>query len=60
MARDDLHPVLAPIKIPTIVVVGAEDLMTPLACSQEMSDGVVGASLYVIPDCGHLPPIEKL
>ena len=59
IARGDLRPVLAMVLVPTIVVVGAGDLMTPLACSQEISDGITGATLHIIPDCGHLPPIEK-
>ncbi len=57
--RDDLRPVLATISVPTIVVVGADDLMTPLACSQEISSAIAGAVLHVVPDCGHLPPIEQ-
>ena len=58
IARPDLRPVLATIDAPTMVVVGAQDLMTPVACSEAIRDGVKGAVLHVIPDCGHLPPIE--
>jgi pimeloyl-ACP methyl ester carboxylesterase len=47
------------IRVPTIVLVGAQDMMTPLACSEEIRDGITGAQLHIIPDCGHLPPIEK-
>ena len=59
IARDDLRPILATISVPTMVVVGADDLMTPAACAQEISDGIPGATLHIIPGCGHLPPIEK-
>lgn len=59
IARGDLRPILATISVPTMVVVGAEDRMTPLPCSREISDAIPGATLHVIPDCGHLPPIEK-
>lgn len=59
IARADLRPVLGTIAIPTIIVVGREDLMTPLACSQEISDAIPNARLRIIPDCGHLPPIEQ-
>ena len=58
LARADLRPVLATVRTPTLVVVGAEDAMTPLACAEELWDGVAGAELDVIPGCGHLPPIE--
>ncbi|KVC24620.1 alpha/beta fold hydrolase [Burkholderia pseudomultivorans] len=59
MARRDLLPILATVAVPTMVVVGAEDLMTPPAFSQAISDAVYGATMHVIPECGHLPPIEK-
>ncbi len=59
IARGDLRPILASISVPTMVVVGANDLMTPVIFSQEISDGIQGATLHIIPDCGHLPPIEK-
>lgn len=59
IARADLFPVLATISVPTVVVVGANDFMTPLACSEEISGGIANATLHIIPECGHLPPIEK-
>lgn len=58
-ARADLRPVLASIAVPTIILVGAEDMMTPLAYSEEIHRGISGARLDVIAECGHLPPIEK-
>lgn len=58
-ARDDLRSLLATIAVPTLVAVGAQDLMTPPALAREIADAVPGATLHVIPDCGHLPPIEK-
>ncbi len=59
IAREDLRPVLATVAVPTMVVVGADDRMTPLSMSRELSDAIPGATLRVIPDCGHLPPVEK-
>lgn len=59
MARGDLRPVLATIRVPTLVVVGENDVMTPPAMSEELRDGIDGAELHTIPHCGHLPPIEK-
>lgn len=56
--RADLRPILATIVVPTLVVVGAQDAMTPVALSAEIRDGIVDAELEVVPDCGHLPPIE--
>lgn len=57
-ARADARPVLATITVPTIVVVGEQDVLTPPALSREIAAGIAGATLHVIPQCGHLPPIE--
>ena len=57
-ARKDLRPVLTGIAVPTAVIVGQEDRLTPLAMSQEMHALTLGSTLHVIPGCGHLPPIE--
>jgi pimeloyl-ACP methyl ester carboxylesterase len=58
-ARRDLRPVLHSIAVPTAVIVGSEDLMTPIELSQEIHALTPGSTLHVIPGCGHLPPIEK-
>ena len=58
-AREDLFPILANVTVPTLVAVGAEDLMTPPAFSQAIAEMVPTAELHVIAECGHLPPIEK-
>jgi pimeloyl-ACP methyl ester carboxylesterase len=58
-ARKDLRPVLQGIAVPTAVIVGSEDRLTPIELSQEIHDLTPGSTLHVIPDCGHLPPIEK-
>ncbi|PCE22374.1 hypothetical protein BWP39_22105 [Paraburkholderia acidicola] len=59
IARSDLRPVLSTIDIPTIVVVGQEDRVTPVRLSYEIQSLVPESKLHAIPDCGHLPPIEK-
>ena len=59
IARGDSRPRLAAVAVPTLVAVGAEDAMTPRAMTDEIAALVPGARLRVIPDCGHLPPLEK-
>ncbi|UNK41590.1 alpha/beta fold hydrolase [Luteimonas sp. S4-F44] len=58
LARPDSRPLLASIAVPTLVVVGADDAMTPPAESHVLQRGIAGARLATIPDCGHLPPME--
>ena len=57
--REDLRPILPAIAVPTIVVVGAEDRMTPRAMAEFTAGAIPGARLIEIPDCGHLPPFEQ-
>jgi pimeloyl-ACP methyl ester carboxylesterase len=59
IGRADLRSMLPSINIPTSVVVGAEDRMTPVEQSQEIHRLIPGATLQIIQECGHLPPIEK-
>ena len=58
-ARRDLRPVLSRIAVPTAVIVGREDRLTPMAMSHDMHRRVPGSTFHVVDDCGHLPPIER-
>jgi pimeloyl-ACP methyl ester carboxylesterase len=57
MARGDLREVLPKIAVPTAIVVGRDDQMTPVALSQDIHSLTRGSTFHVIPN--HLPPIEK-
>jgi pimeloyl-ACP methyl ester carboxylesterase len=58
-ARTDLREILPRIAVPTSVIVGEEDALIPVARSREIHDLAPRSTLHIIPDCGHLPPIEK-
>ena len=57
--RPDNRPFLAEIKCPTVIVVGEQDILTPVKVSQEMHEGIAGSKLEIIPDCGHLSTMER-
>lgn len=59
IARPDSRPVLATIRCPTLVLTGDTDNTLSNTLSQEMADGIHGAKLVVLSDCGHLPQPEK-
>lgn len=59
MNRPDSRPGLGEIECQTLVVVGVDDEVTPLDCAEEMAEGIPGARLLVIPDCGHLSALEQ-
>jgi pimeloyl-ACP methyl ester carboxylesterase len=58
-ARQDSRPALAMIRCPTLVLTGDTDNTLSNKLSREMADGIAGAKLVIIPDCGHLPQPEK-
>ena len=58
-ARRDLREMLPRIAVSTSVIVGEKDVLIPVARSREIHDLAPGSTLHIIPDCGHLPPIEK-
>lgn len=58
LGRPDLRPVLPSIGVPTLVAVGEADVLTPLDHAEEMAEAIPGAMLRIIPDAGHLPPME--
>jgi pimeloyl-ACP methyl ester carboxylesterase len=59
MSRPDSTPLLAGIHVPTLVVVGEEDTVTPPALSEEMHAKIAGSELVRIPHAGHLSNIER-
>jgi pimeloyl-ACP methyl ester carboxylesterase len=59
MTRVDSRPGLAAMACPTLVVVGADDALTPPDRATEMADAIPRARRVVVPDCGHLSPLEQ-
>jgi pimeloyl-ACP methyl ester carboxylesterase len=59
ISRPDSRPTLAWIKCPTLVLTGDEDNTIPNALSKEMADGIPGAKLVILAQCGHLPQVEQ-
>ena len=59
LGRVDSRPYLSNIAVPTLIGVGAEDVLTPLPESEVLHSNIPDASLHVFKECGHLPPLEK-
>ena len=45
--------------MPTLVIVGAEDVLTPPAESEAMAAAIRGARLELVPRAGHLANLEQ-
>jgi 3-oxoadipate enol-lactonase len=58
-ARRDSTYILAAIDFPTLIVVGAEDGLTPVAEAEALRDGIRGARLQIIEGAGHLSNLER-
>ncbi|PJK29541.1 alpha/beta fold hydrolase [Minwuia thermotolerans] len=59
MARPDSRETCRTVDVPTLVLCGRQDAVTPLAMSEEMAGLIPGAKLEVIEDCGHMSAMER-
>jgi 3-oxoadipate enol-lactonase len=59
MTRPDSTPLLATITVPTLVVVGEEDVVTPAKEARAMAEAIPGSHLQVIAQAGHLANMER-
>lgn len=57
--REDSRPLLPRITVPTLVLVGEEDTLTPVADAEAMAAEIPEAMLRVVPGAGHLSPFEQ-
>ena len=57
--RADRRPDLPAMDVPALVIVGAEDRLTPVSCAETLVAGLPDAELVVIPGAGHLSALER-
>jgi pimeloyl-ACP methyl ester carboxylesterase len=59
LARPDASPLLDAVRCPTLVLVGREDLASPVPQHEEIAARVAGSRLVIVPDCGHMTTLER-
>ena len=59
ITRPDSRPDLQNITVPTLVIVGDADQLTPPEFAREMASGLPNATLSVVPDAGHMALAEQ-
>ncbi|MDH3316109.1 MAG: alpha/beta hydrolase [Gammaproteobacteria bacterium] len=59
MGRPDSHDDLARVTVPTLVMCGRNDPVTPVADHEAIAAKIPGARLEIIENCGHLSTIEQ-
>lgn len=57
--RAAMSALLPSIDLPTLVVVGADDALTPVEEMRRMAEAIPGSRFKVVPESGHLPPLEN-
>lgn len=57
--RDDQTELLSRISVPTLIVVGREDPITPVQDSQLMHDSIAGSELVIIEKASHVSNMEQ-
>jgi 3-oxoadipate enol-lactonase len=60
LKRLDYLKDLARIAVPTLFLVGAQDLAAPADAMRRMAEAVPGAKLVIIPDAAHLPNLDNI
>jgi 3-oxoadipate enol-lactonase len=58
-SRTDTTHVLQGIKVPTLILVGEHDAITPPIAAQSMHESIEGSVMEVIPDAAHLSNLEN-
>lgn len=59
MGRPDGRADLAKIAVPTLVLCGRQDALTPLEIHKEIAAGIAGSRLVIVEESGHLPTLER-
>lgn len=59
IARPDSRLDLRKIRVPTLILCGGQDAITPVDMHEEMAAIVPGSKLAVLEECGHLSTLER-
>jgi pimeloyl-ACP methyl ester carboxylesterase len=57
-ASHDALDRLGRLRVPTLVLAGGDDRLTPPALAEQLARAIPGAEIDVVPDAGHLPYLE--
>jgi pimeloyl-ACP methyl ester carboxylesterase len=55
----DARERLGEIKVPTLIMTGSDDILTPMPMAEFLRNGIAGSTLKIIKDAGHSSIIEK-
>ncbi len=58
-ARTDTTSALSSIKVPTLILVGEHDAITPPSAAKSLNEKIAGSELHVIPNAAHMSNMEN-
>ncbi|HET6985326.1 MAG TPA: alpha/beta fold hydrolase, partial [Kribbella sp.] len=58
-SRWDIRDRLGEIAVPTLVIVGSADFISPENSARELADGIPGADFVVLKESGHFGHVEE-
>ena len=59
LSRTDTSKALKKFKLPTLVLVGKHDSLTPPETMQKMAKKIKKSDFYIVPKAGHMAPLEN-
>lgn len=59
IARKSVQDEIGKIRVPTLIIVGDQDVATVPANSQRLHEGIAGSQLVIIPGAGHTSTVEE-
>jgi len=59
MSGMDLRTSLRDTGVPTVILVGTRDRLTPVPLARRLAEGIPGSELTVLPGAGHMLPLER-
>lgn len=59
LSRRDTTASLNKIKIPTLILVGKKDVLTPPEVMENIAKKIKGSNYYIVPKAGHMTPLEN-
>ena len=57
--REPIYAEIDRITVPTLVIVGADDVPTPVEKARRIAARIPGARLEIVPDAGHSSTVEQ-
>jgi pimeloyl-ACP methyl ester carboxylesterase len=58
-SRTDTTPILSAINVPTCIIVGEQDKLTPPSTAQTMHKKITGSELHILPNAAHMSNLEN-